>query len=166
MKKFINKIKDICEKNKNVAMFIDMDGTINEYVIYSEDTVSKQMEDNYCNVSPIQPVIDVLEEINQISNIDLYILSLSKTEKISEEKEIWLKKNVNFIPKTNWIVLTKEKGDYNKENRDMVKPLKMKEKLVQYDHVILLDDDHKILKQSAEMLKDKADVFHVTSALV
>ena len=56
MKKFINKIKDICEKNKNVAMFIDMDGTINEYVIYSEDTVSKQMEDNYCNVSPIQPV--------------------------------------------------------------------------------------------------------------
>ena len=42
----------------------------------------------------------------------------------------------------------------------------MKEKLGQYDHVILLDDDHKILKQSAEMLKDKADVFHVTSALV
>ena len=42
----------------------------------------------------------------------------------------------------------------------------MEEKLDKYEHVILLDDDHKILKQSAEMLKDKADVFHVTSVLI
>lgn len=60
----------------------------------------------------------------------------------------------------------KRNGDYNKENRDIIKPLKMEEKLDKYEHVILLDDDHKILKQSAEMLKDKADVFHVTSALI
>lgn len=166
MKEFIEKIKDICEKNKNVAMFIDMDGTINEYVVYSDTTVSKQMEDNYSNVNPVQPVIDVLKEISKISNIDLYILSLSRTKKISEEKDTWLEKYVSFIPKTNWIVLTKENGDYNKENRDIVKPLKMMEKLNEYEHVVLLDDDHKILKQSIEMLKDKADVFHVTSALV
>lgn len=166
MKKFIKKIKDICGKNKNVAMFIDMDGTINEYVVYSDTTVSKQMADNYSNIAPVQPVIDVLKEISHISNIDLYILSLSKTKKISEEKDIWLKKYVDFIPKEKWIVLTKENGDYNKENRDTVKPVKMMEKLKQYEHVILLDDDHKILKQSAEMLKDKADVFHVTSAII
>lgn len=166
MKKFIKKIKDICEKNKNVAMFIDMDGTINEYVVYSDTTVSKQMEDSYSNVDPVQPVIDVLKEISEISNIDLYILSLSRTKKISTEKDIWLEKHVSFIPKTRWIVLTKENGDYNKENRDIVKPLKMMEKLNEYEHVILLDDDHKILKQSTEMLKDKVDVFHVTSALV
>ena len=83
-----------------------------------------------------------------------------------KEKNIWLEKHVGFIPKENWIVLTKENGDYNKENRDIIKPLKMEEKLDKYEHVILLDDDHKILKQSAEMLKDKADVFHVTSALI
>ena len=83
-----------------------------------------------------------------------------------EEKNIWLEKHVGFIPKENWIVLTKENGDYNKENRDIIKPLKMEEKLDKYEHVILLDDDHKILKQSAEMLKDKADVFHVTSVLI
>ena len=86
MKKFIEKIRNICEKNKNVAMFIDMDGTINEYVVYSEATVSKQMEDGYTEIAPVLPVINVLEEISHISNIDIYILSLSKTKKISEEK--------------------------------------------------------------------------------
>ena len=75
MKKFINKIKDICEENKKVAMFIDMDGTINEYEVYSEKTVSQQMEDKYMDIPPIQPVVDVLKEINNIPNIDLYILS-------------------------------------------------------------------------------------------
>lgn len=42
----------------------------------------------------------------------------------------------------------------------------MQEKLNEYDHVILLDDDHKILRKSIDMLQNKADVFHVTSALI
>ena len=36
MKRFINKVQDICKKNEKVAMFIDMDGTINEYEVYLE----------------------------------------------------------------------------------------------------------------------------------
>ena len=63
-------------------------------------------------------------------------------------------------------VLTKETGGYNSENRDFIKPSKMQEKLNEYDHVILLDDDHKILRKSIDMLQNKADVFHVTSALI
>ena len=42
----------------------------------------------------------------------------------------------------------------------------MQEKLKKYDHVVLLDDDHRILRQSNILLEDKVDVFHVTSALV
>lgn len=37
MDKFIRKIEEICNKNKKVAMFIDMDGTIVEYVIYGSE---------------------------------------------------------------------------------------------------------------------------------
>lgn len=166
MKKFINKIKDICGENEKVAMFIDMDGTINEYEVYSEKTVSQQMEDRYMDIPPIQPVVDVLKEINNIPNIDLYILSLSRTNQLTEKKGSWLEKYVGFIPKNNWIVITKENGEYNKENRDFIKALKMKEKLNEYDHFIFLDDDHKILKEASEMLKEKIDVFHVSSALV
>ena len=126
MRRFINKIKGICEKNKRVAMFVDMDGTINEYEVYSEKTLSQQMEDRYMDTAPVQPIIDVLKEINDIPNIDLYILSLSRTNKLTEKKKLWLEKYIDFIPKTNWIILTKENGEYNKENRDFIKSLKMK----------------------------------------
>lgn len=166
MRRFINKIKGICEKNKRVAMFVDMDGTINEYEVYSEKTLSQQMEDRYMDTAPVQPIIDVLKEINDIPNIDLYILSLSRTNKLTEKKKLWLEKYIDFIPKTNWIILTKENGEYNKENRDFIKSLKMKEKLNEYDHFIFLDDDHKILKGASETFKEKINVLHITSVLV
>ncbi len=166
MRRFINKIKGICEKNKRVAMFVDMDGTINEYEVYSEKTLSQQMEDRYMDTAPVQPIIDVLKEINDIPNIDLYILSLSRTNKLTEKKKLWLEKYIDFIPKTNWIILTKENGEYNKENRDFIKSLKMKEKLNEYDHFIFLDDDHKILKGASETFKEKINVLHISSVLV
>lgn len=166
MRRFINKIKGICEKNKRVAMFVDLDGTINEYEVYSEKTLSQQMEDRYMDTAPVQPIIDVLKEINDIPNIDLYILSLSRTNKLTEKKKLWLEKYIDFIPKTNWIILTKENGEYNKENRDFIKSLKMKEKLNEYDHFIFLDDDHKILKGASETFKEKINVLHISSVLV
>ena len=166
MRRFINKITGICEKNKRVAMFVDMDGTINEYEVYSEKTLSQQMEDRYMDTAPVQPIIDVLKEINDIPNIDLYILSLSRTNKLTEKKKLWLEKYIDFIPKTNWIILTKENGEYNKENRDFIKSLKMKEKLNEYDHFIFLDDDHKILKGASETFKEKINVLHISSVLV
>ena len=73
------------------------------------------------NIPPIQPVVDVLKEINNIPNIDLYILSLSRTNQLTEKKGSWLEKYVGFIPKNNWIVITKENGEYNKENRNFIK---------------------------------------------
>mgnify|MGYP000626898601 FL=1 len=69
------------------------------------------MEEEYLKNEPLKNVIDVLEEISKINNIEMYILSLSKTKKITEKKKIWLKKYVPFIKEENWIILTKEIGD-------------------------------------------------------
>ena len=41
MKKFFNRINEICSKYKKVAIFIDMDGTINEYTVYSDNEILK-----------------------------------------------------------------------------------------------------------------------------
>lgn len=71
-----------------------------------------------------------------------------------------------MIDEKKWIILNKEKGEYNKDNRDYIKSNKMKEKLLKYDTVILLDDDHRILKQTKIELKDKCNVFHVSSAII
>ena len=71
-----------------------------------------------------------------------------------------------FIPEENWIILTKELDEYNSENRNIIKAEKIKEKMSLYDHSILLDDDHTILKAARQMFEDKIDVFHISSALV
>lgn len=111
-------------------------------------------------------MLDNLRKINEIPNIDLYILSLSKSSIIVEEKKQWLKKYADFIDEENWIILNKELGGYNKENRDFIKAEKIKEKMNDYDFVILLDDDHKILKQAQAEVKDKGCVFHLSSAVI
>ena len=165
MKKFVQRIADLCSENKRVAMFIDMDGTINEYIVFSENTVVKEMEDNYIYISPLSTVLKELEEIGNISNIDLYILSLSRTKNLTQIKKEWRKKYVSFIPEENWIILTKENGDYTNENRDEIKAMKMQE-YTDYDHLILLDDDHGILKQTSNVLHNKVNVFHISSVFI
>ena len=163
---FYTKVKKICENNDKVAMFIDMDGTIVEYVVYSESEISTSTKEKFLNGEPLNLVIDNLKKINEIKNLDLYILSLAKSDIIVQEKRIWLKKNIDFIDEKKWIILNKEKREYNKDNRDYIKSNKMKEKLLKYDTVILLDDDHRILKQTKIELKDKCNVFHVSSAII
>lgn len=166
MKKFEDKIKNICKENKNVAMFIDMDGTITEYEVYPEELVTKNMNIGYSEYEPIECIINILKEINNIPNIDLYILTLSRNSKIVNEKKNWLRKYVNFIKEENWIFINKELGEYDKTNRNIIKAKKINEKIDQYDYAILLDDDHKILKETQKMLKNKVDVFHISSAII
>lgn len=166
MSKFLEEIKTIASKNKKVAMFVDMDGTITVYGVYQEADVARKMAEDYKTAEPLNYVINILEEINNIPNVDIYILTLSRDKKITEEKEIWLEKYVNFVKPENWIIITKEIGEYNKENRDRIKAEKMKEKLEKYDYAVLLDDDHKVLKEAQKMLGEKASVFHISSAIV
>ena len=165
MKKFVQRIADLCSENKRVGMFIDMDGTINEYIVFSENTVVKEMEDNYIYISPLSTVLKELEEIGNISNIDLYILSLSRTKNLTQIKKEWRKKYVSFISEENWIILTKENGDYTNENREEIKAMKMQE-YTDYYHLILLDDDHGILKQTSNVLHNKVNVFHISSVFI
>lgn len=163
---FYNKIKKICDRNEKVAMFIDMDGTIVEYVVYKEGEISTNTKGKFLEGNPMDVVINNLQKISNINNIDLYILSLARSYIIVDEKKQWLKKYANFIDERNWIIINKEAGEYNKENRDYIKSIRIKEKLNNYSCAILLDDDHKILKKTQEELKDRGYVFHLSSAII
>ena len=166
MSKFVNEIKEICKKNKKVDMYIDMDGTIAEYLLYNPEEISRKMEEEYLKNEPLKNVIDVLEEISKINNIEMYILSLSKTKKITEKKKIWLKKYVPFIKEENWIILTKEIGEYSNENRNEIKGKNIELRQKDYDKSIMLDDEQVVLREAKKILNDKIEVFHISSALI
>ena len=166
MSKFVNEIKEICKKNKKVDMYIDMDGTIAEYHLYNPEEISRKMEEEYLKNEPLKNEIDVLEEISKINNIEMYILSLSKTKKITEKKKIWLKKYVPFIKEENWIILTKEIGEYSNENRNEIKGKNIELRQKDYDKSIMLDDEQVVLREAKKILNDKIEVFHISSALI
>lgn len=166
MSKFVNEIKEICKKNKKVDMYIDMDGTIAEYHLYNPEEISRKMEEEYLKNETLKNVIDVLEEISKINNIEMYILSLSKTKKITEKKKIWLKKYVPFIKEENWIILTKEIGEYSNENRNEIKGKNIELRQKDYDKSIMLDDEQVVLREAKKILNDKIEVFHISSALI
>ena len=109
---------------------------------------------------------EVLEEISKINNIEMYILSLSKTKKITEKKKIWLKKYVPFIKEENWIILTKEIGEYSNENRNEIKGKNIELRQKDYDKSIMLDDEQVVLREAKKILNDKIEVFHISSALI
>ena len=159
-------VYSICKKNKKVDMYIDMDGTIAEYHLYNPEEISRKMEEEYLKNEPLKNVIDVLEEISKINNIEMYILSLSKTKKITEKKKIWLKKYVPFIKEENWIILTKEIGEYSNENRNEIKGKNIELRQKDYDKSIMLDDEQVVLREAKKILNDKIEVFHISSALI
>ena len=166
MKKFYEEIENVCQNKKRVAMFIDMDGTIVEYKVYQKGKITINTRGKFDNAEPITPIINVLEKISTIKNLDMYILTLAKSNIIVQEKEEWLRKNISFIEPKMWIIINKEENEYTKENRNYIKCEKMKEKLKFYDHVILLDDDHEILKHTKYLLKEKCNVYHISSAMI
>ena len=164
---FYNRVKELCSKYEKVAMFVDMDGTIVEYVLYSDGVINTKSKGLFINKKPLKIVIDELEKINKIENLDLFILSMARSYIIVEEKKEWLKKHASFIKEENWIIINREAGDYNDETRSRIKAEKILEKLESgYEHAIFLDDDHKVLHGATKILKDKCDIFHVSSVLI
>lgn len=163
---FYSRIKEICEKYEKVALFVDMDGTIAEYNVLPSGFFTNKTKGVFLKAKPLNIVIDNLEKVSKIENLTIHILSLAKSNIIVEEKVKWLKKYVPFIKEENYIIVNKEQGEYFPENRDIIKFEKMKERSKEYDYLILLDDDHKILKRTQKELKDKGQVFHISSAII
>ena len=162
---FYDEINKISKKHKNIGIFVDMDGTIVEYKVFPYNFFTKNPKGVFLNAKPLNVVIENLRKINEIENVTINILSLAKSDVIVEEKTKWLQKYAPFINKENYIIVNKENGEYTPENRNIIKYQKMKEKYDIYDYVILLDDDHKILLKTQEELKDKGELFHISSAL-
>lgn len=164
--KFYNKVKEICKAHKKVALFVDMDGTIVEYSVYPQGFITTKTKDLFLNANPIEVAINSLKNVNEIENLDIYILSLARSNIIVEEKKQWLKKFAPFIKEENYIIINRENGEYNPENKEFIKSIKMKEKLNEYDFVMLLDDEHKILQRAQKELKENGKVFHISSAII
>lgn len=162
---FIEKIDDIYKKNKNIEIYLDMDGTIVELLF--DKNQSYREKGVYLNKRPIEPVINEIEEIrNKFPSIKFKILSCSKSNQMRNEKNEWLNKYMPFINPNDRIIFSEEAGDYLRDDRNIVKAEYINKNISDDKIIFLIDDDIEVLKGVQNLLKDNIIPVHVTSILI
>ena len=162
---FIEKIDDIYKKNKNIEIYLDMDGTIVELLF--DKNQSYREKGVYLNKRPIEPVIIEIEEIrNRFPLIKFKILSCSKSNQMRDEKNEWLNINMPFINSNDRIIFSEEAGDYLRDDRNIVKAEYINKNISDDKIIFLIDDDIEVLKGVQNLLKDNIIPVHVTSILI
>lgn len=138
LKEFLKKYE-----NKKIRLFIDMDGVIADYVVGDL---------NYSNKRPLTSSIKKIEEVSKMENVEVFILSVSRTDKGVNQKINWLNVHVPFIKKENRVIISRETNNFNESYKlktHFLKNLKRDDGVI-----IVIDDDPKILKDIAKNCKD------------
>ena len=139
-------LKDYLSKfnNKNIKLFVDMDGVIADY----DFGVSK----DYDKKRPLLDSINKLEEISKVSNIELYILSVTRYSNGLEQKNYWIDKYASFFKKENRIIISRE--DNNMEESSKLKAEYLKEFKRDGSIIIVIDDDPRVLNEIRNRCED------------
>ncbi len=127
--------------DKKVKLYVDMDGVIAEY------DFGKPLD--FLNKRPLLNNIKLLEEISQIKNVDIHILSICKKDFEINDKNVWLDNHAPFFPKNNRHIISKETYK-DTSSAD----LKINFLNSQDGFKILIDDDNDILKKVSKNVKD------------
>lgn len=146
--------RDYIENNRDkiIDVYFDMDGVFAEYQVGNFD---------YSTIRPIKSTIKVMNDlINE--GINVKVLSICKTNKIREDKYVWIDKYASFLDRDNLIFLSKEDNpEYKSEE---LKSNYLKDN-VNKDHItILIDDDSRIIWKVVDNNPD-VKVFHVSSII-
>ena len=131
---FYNLIKNLSSE-KELVIFVDMDGVISSY------DVGKPLD--FLNKRPLKENINKLEKINELPNIELYILSICRKNFQIEEKNIWLDKYAPFFKRENRIIISKQEKDNTSSPEIKANYLK---NVKTNKQIVFIDDDNAILK--------------------
>lgn len=146
-------LKEYLEKiNKNIKLYVDMDGVIADYILGAASGFDKKR--------PLYSSIAKLEEISKMENVEMFILSVTRMDEGLEQKNYWLDKYAPFFKKENRKILSRESNDFKSSSSlkaDFIKT-------VEHDNsaIVIIDDDPIILKALKEtrddliLLKDTA----------
>ena len=159
MSYFANYIKSLGDKP--IDIYIDMDGVVADYDFqgYNNDGTN---DDIYLNKRPVMSAINPLKEVSEFSNVNLYILSVSRYESQVNGKVEWLKKYMDFIDYDHTNILPRDTNEWKK-----AKELKKEfiEGHIDKEHIsIHIDDSHEVLK-TLEDLDNGMILLHITSII-
>ena len=139
LKNYLEKYKD-----KNVKLFVDMDGVIADYIFENAK--------DYDQKRPLYDSIRKLEEISKMPNIELYIFSATRYTEGFEQKHWWLDTYAPFFKKENRIIISREANGMTESS--VLKANYLKECKRDGSEIIVIDDDPKNLKEIRKLNDD------------
>ena len=145
---------DYLKENEDniIDIYFDMDGVFAEYQIGNFD---------YSKIRPIKSVIKVMNDLID-KGINVKVLSICKTNKIREDKYVWIDKYTPFLDRDNLILISKE--EYPNFKSEELKSNYLKENVIKNHVNILIDDDSRIIWKVVDNNPD-VKVFHVSSII-
>lgn len=138
--------------DKNIDIYVDMDGVIAEYDIGNFD---------YETIRPLQSNIKRIKELIN-NSINVKILTICKNNKIVDEKVKWIEKYMPFFDLNNVIFISKENEKYRGFSSKELKSEFLKLNIDDNNINIIVDDDNEIVKYLVENNKNII-VFQVSS---
>lgn len=138
--------------DKNIDIYVDMDGVIAEYDIGNFD---------YDTIRPLQSNIKRIRELID-DHINVKILTVCKNNKIIDEKIRWIEKYMPFFDLNDVIFISKENEKYGGLSSKELKSEFLKLKVDDDNINIVVDDDNEIVKYLIKNNKNII-VFQVSS---
>ncbi len=145
------------------CIFVDMDGVIADYRFGEGKNIKMNTPNTYAKKRPIKTTIEILSRINEIKNIELYILSSCLFKEQSLEKNEWLNKYAPYFKEEQRIFIIA--NDFNNRKQLKVDAIRNLIKRKSPDLTILIDDTHEILFLAQEQLGKNFLPFHIISLL-
>lgn len=160
----IDKIKAQA-KEKNVAIFFDMDGCIVEYGSGERQLILDNAPHFYFNKRPIKTTLRVMKKLSKIKNVTVGICSNCYYSEQKSDKIAWLKIHTPFLKDENIIVITLKDETYTKETKDFIKGKYISNAMSGKDAIVhLMEDDHGIIKSTLKMYPD-IQAHHISELL-
>ncbi len=130
-------LKEYLQKfeNRRLRVYVDMDGVIADYIVGEAENFDKKR--------PLFSSIQKLEEISQMDNVELFILSISRMDEGVEQKQEWLNKYAPFFKIENRIIVPRESNDFKSSSElkaSFIKELERDDSVI-----VVIDDDPRIL---------------------
>lgn len=157
----INDIKKLAKENKVIVLF-DMDGVLAEYGVGEKERIASNEPNLFLNARPLFENIKKAKRISKIKNVTVGIQSNCQYKEQKQDKKTWLQKYVPFVSKEDINIIAYKDEEYDLSNKQALKVNYIKEKYQNGEIVILIDDDHRIIK---ETLKQGVKVYHVSSLI-
>ena len=140
----MNYFKDYLNQfeGRTINIYVDMDGVVSDYdaITFAKE---KDNDDAYLNKRPIFTTINILKELSNNPNINLYILSCAKKKSQIEGKYIWLAKYMDFIKRENINIISREEKNFMKAYD--IKGQFLKEHYNPNEVNIMIDDSHDVI---------------------